>query len=68
MTSHKGICHAFAGFGKTGDAAKTPQRRKLISAVGENFMNIGLVAHIKDQPVRPGIKHSFQGHRQLHHA
>ena len=68
MSCHKSVCYALRRLGETGNAAKTPQRRKLISAVGENFMNIGLVAHIKDQTVHLGIKDSLQGHGQLHHT
>ena len=31
-------------------------------------MGVALVAHIKDHPVRPGVKHPVNGHNQFHRA
>ena len=68
VTGHKGIGITFAGFGKSGHAAKLPQTGKIRLATGQQLMDIRLMTNIKNQAVTAGIKYSFQGQGKLHNA
>ena len=68
MSGHKGIGIAFAGLGEAGEAAKLPQGVKGIPAAGEQLVDIGLMPHIKHQPILGRIINRFQRHRQFYHA
>ena len=66
MAGDEGIVVALHGLGETGHAAELAQGVHQLSTAGENFVDIALVAHIKDQAVPPGVKHPVDGHCQLH--
>ncbi len=68
MACHKSITIAFAGFRKTGHAAKLAQMIKFLPAAGEELMDIGLMSHIEYQPIHPGIEHGFDGNAKLYNA
>ena len=68
VSRHKGVTGAFRRLGEAGKTAKGPQRRKILPAARQNFMHIGLMPYVKDQPVFGGVKNPLQSHRQLHHA
>jgi len=60
-----------AGFtapGKTGKSIFLAQRIHLLASPGENFMGIGLMAHIPYQAVIRRIETIMQGDGQFHYA
>lgn len=67
MTCHEGIRLTLPRLGKARHAAKLTQMVKALLSTGEQLVYIGLVAHVKDEPIFCCIKNSFQCHRQLHH-
>ena len=68
MTSNEGIGFTFAGFGKTGDAAKLTQMLKIRLASGQHLMDIRLVTHIKYQAVFHCIENGLNGDGKLHNT
>ena len=47
MAGAKGIVLALAALGKAAKAAVLTQGWELLSSAGDNFVDVGLVAHIK---------------------
>ena len=64
----KSVVRAFFPLGKTADTAVGPQRVKAIPSARNQFVGIGLVAHIPYDLVFRGIKYVVQGDGQLHNA
>ena len=53
---------------KPGQAATLTQRANAVAPTSEDFVRIGLVADIPDQPVGWRVEHVVQRYRQLDHA
>ena len=68
MARNKGIMLALRRFGESGNAAEGPQLPELLLPSRQNLMDIGLVAHIKDNAVLGCIKYQMQRQRQLHYT
>ena len=68
VSRHEGVAGTFRWLGESGKSAKGPQRRKALPATRQNFMHIGLMPHVKDQPIFGGVKNTLQRDRQLHHT
>ncbi len=56
---------AFGALREAGETAGLPQRADAIPASGENFVRIGLVAHVPDEPVVRRVEKIVDGNRQL---
>ena len=65
MGGAKGVVLAFAAPRKTAQAALLAQGGHALAPPGQNFVRIGLVAHVPDQPVLRRVVDIVQGHRQL---
>ena len=61
MTDPEGIVIALATLGKTRDATFATQRVHVDTSPGQNFMGVGLVAHVPDQTVLRGVEDVVQG-------
>ena len=59
---------AFATLGEAGKPAARPQRVDAMAAARQNFVRVGLVSHVPDEPVARGVEHVVQRHCQLDHA
>ena len=68
MTGTESIMLAFAAFGEAGKTAVLAQRRKLLPASGNNFMDIGLMTYVKNNLILRRIKNLMQGQSQLYYA
>ena len=68
MTRAKGIVLAFRAFGKARKAVFLAQARHARAPSSEDFMRIGLVAHIPDNHVLRCLENGMQRHRQLDHT
>ena len=68
MSGVKGVVRAFRSFGKTGQAAQSPERIKTVAPAGEQLVSVRLVAHVPDQAVPGGVEHPVNGDGQFHHA
>ena len=66
VAGNKGVVDALHRLGKAGDAPILAQGAHLLRPAGEDFMDIALVAHVKDHPVPAGVVGPVDGHRQLH--
>src|SRR5208282_3988753 len=52
----------------TGQAAALTQRANAVAPAGENFVRIGLMADVPDQPIDRRIENVVQRYSQLDHA
>ena len=68
MPGDEGVMLALPGFRKTREPAELPQGGKQLLPSGKGLVDVALVAHIKDQPVGGGVKHTVDRHRQLHRS
>ena len=68
MTGTEGIMLAFAALREAGKAAVLTQRRKLLPASGNNFMDIGLMTYVENNLIFRRIENLMQGQSQLYHA
>ncbi len=68
MRGAERVVFAFGALGEAGQAAALPQRANAVAPAGENFVRIGLVADIPDQPVRRRIEDIMQRDCQLDNA
>ena len=64
----KGVVRAFAAHRKARDAAQLAQRGHALAPTGEDFVRVGLVAHVPHDAVVGGVEDVVQRHRQLHRA
>ena len=62
------VVFALGAAGEAGEAAGLAQRADPVAPAGEDFMRIGLVADIPDQPVARRVEHRMDGDGQLDHA
>ena len=62
VRSAKAVVFAFRALGETGQTAACTQRPDAVSAAGEDFMRIGLMADVPDKFVIRGVKDVMQGH------
>ena len=65
MASHKGIRLRLIGSRKACHTAVLPQGCKTLHAACQQLMDIGLMPHIKDDPIHIGIKDLVQGYGKL---
>ncbi len=65
MTCAEGVKRAFLAAGEAGKAARLAQCTDTVTAAGEYFMRVGLVADIPDQPILRRVKNMMQRHGQL---
>ena len=68
MTGTEGIVLAFAALREAGKTAVLAQRRKLLPASGNNFMDIGLMTYVENNLIFRCIKNLMQGQSQLYYA
>ena len=68
MARHEGIGLALLRLGKAGYSAELAQRSKRLLPPRQKLVDIGLVPHVKDQPVHPGIINGLDGYRKLDNA
>ena len=68
MRGAEGIVFALAAAGEAGQAAALAQGADSVAPAGENFMRIGLMPDVPDQPVAGGFENRVQRDGQLHHA
>ena len=68
MRRAKRIKFALVAARKTADSAELTQREHAIAPTCEDFVGIGLMAHIPNQAVMGGIENIMQGNRELHGA
>ena len=68
VAGDKGVVDALPGLGEAGEAPELPQGGKQLLPAGQGLVDVALMAHIEHQPVRGGVEHPVDGHRQLHHA
>ena len=61
MTGTEGIVLAFAALREAGKTAVLAQRRKLLPASGNNFMDIGLMTYVENNLIFRCIKNLMQG-------
>ena len=60
MSGAKRVMLAFTALRKAGKTAVLPERRELLSASGDNLMNICLMANVKNQLILRRIEHLMQ--------
>ena len=65
MPYTEGVVFAFAAFGEARQAASVAHGVHLLHAAGENFMRVGLVAHVPDDAVFRGIEYIVQGNGEF---
>ena len=68
MGCTKGVIFALGTAGEAGKTTRLPQCADTVAPSGENFMRIGLMPHIPDQPVARRVKHIMQRYGQLNHT
>ena len=68
MARHEGIGLALLRLGKAGYSAELAQRSKRLLPPRQKLVDIGLVPHVKDQPVHPGIINGLDGYGKLDNA
>src|SRR4051794_8940815 len=68
MRGAEAVVFAFGALGETGETAALPQRPNPLAASGQNFVGIGLVSDVPDQPVVRSVEYIVQRHRQLDDA
>ena len=67
MPGPEGVVGAFFPVWKTAQATFLPDAVKGFPPSGQDFMPVGLVAHIPDQAVIRGVEDIVQGDGELHH-
>ena len=68
MAGVKGVVGALAALGEAAEAAVLPQGVEPVLAPGEEFVGIGLMAHVPDDLVPGAVKDIVQGDGELHHS
>ena len=68
MGRAKRIVLAFRTFGETGQSAFLTQRTNAIAPPGQDFMRIGLMPHVPDDPVGRRVEDVVKRHGQFDHA
>ncbi len=68
MRGAERIVFALGALGETGQPAALADGADAVAAVGEDFVRIGLVADVPDQPVGRGVEHIMQRDGQFDHA
>ena len=68
MRGPKGIIFALRPLGEAGQAAGLPQRPDPVSPTRQNFVGIGLVPDVPDQPVLGCIEHIVDSGGKFDHA
>src|SRR3954469_10190798 len=68
MRGAETVVLALGALGETGEPAALPQRPNPLAASGQNFVRVGLVSDVPDQPVVRRVEYVMQGDRQLDDA
>ena len=68
MGRAKSVVFALVALGKAADATQLAQAVHAVAPPRENFVRVGLVAHIPHDAVVRGVEHIVQRHGQLHRA
>ena len=68
MRRAEAVIFALGALGETGKAAALPQGADAVAPAGEDLVRIGLMPDVPDQPVRRGVEHGMQRHRQFDDA
>ena len=68
MRGAKRVVVALTATGKPRQPAKLPQTVHAVAPARQDFVWVGLMAHIPHQAVFGGVENIVQGHRQLHRA
>ena len=66
MGGAKRIKLAFGTLWKTAQSTHLPQGLHALASAGQDFVRVGLMAHIPHHPVFRRIEHIVQGHSELH--
>ena len=65
MCRAKRVINAFGADWKPADAVTLTQGLHAVAPTSENFVRIGLMAHIPNNAVIRGIEHVMQSHREF---
>ena len=57
MSGAEGVVFALAAARKTGDAAPLPELRHPLTAAGQDFMSVALMADVPNQAIPRRIEH-----------
>ncbi len=68
MAGAEGIVFALRTLGESGQPAALAQGADAGAAPGENFVRIGLMSDVPDDPVIGCVEHPMQRHRKLDHT
>ena len=68
MRGAKGVEHTLGALRETAQATQLAQGGHALAPPGDDFVRIGLVAHIPDDAVLRGVENVMQRQRQLHRA
>ena len=68
MRGAERVVFAFGALGEAGEAAALAQRADAVAPAGQDFVRIGLVADVPDQPVVRRVEDIMQRDGQFHHA
>ena len=68
MRRAKGVVLTLAALREAAQTAELAQRVHALAATRQNFVRVGLVAHIPHQSVIGRVEHIVQSHREFHRA
>ena len=68
MCGTKSIVVTFFPAGETRQPAQLTQAAHAFAPTRQNFVRIGLMAHVPDQAIFRGVKHIVQRHGELYRA
>ena len=68
MRRAEAVVLALRALGEAGQPATLTQRANLFTAAGEDFVRVGLMTDVPDQPVIRRIEDMMQSDSQFHHA
>src|SRR3954453_14946441 len=65
MRGAEAVVFALGALGETGETAALPQRPNPLAASGQNFVWVGLVSDVPDQPIVRRVEYVVQRDRQF---
>ena len=68
MASDEGVVFALAGLGKARHAAVLPEGGESVRPARQQLVDVGLMAHVKNQPIFRGVEHLVKRDCQLNDA
>ena len=60
MSGNKSIVNALRRLGESGDTAEGPQSAEICHAARQDFMDVGLMTHVKDQAIPGRVKDQME--------